>query len=258
MYSIPNKNNKNNLPTKKTLDIQHTIKMQQFQDKEQFIFCLQEKSHKLKIELNVFETKNPTEITDDDMNKMINIQDEILNLEKQLQDMDPNADEIDYLINTGNILFKYYDIIDKGSLQEESMLMNKKNVVENSILKYLLSKSKSPESNEDNSFNDMNDKASLLEKYMECTEYNYVKNIELENKDKCHFCDSSNRNIMLNDGIIYCNNCCTVEYIIIDHDRPSYKDPPRLWAEKSDCGNYQNMFPLKQYSILILRIFLIL
>lgn len=258
MYSIPNKNNKNNLPTKKTLDIQHTIKMQQFQDKEQLIFCLQEKSHKLKIELNVFETKNPTEITDNDMNKMINIQDEILNLEKQLQNMDPNADEIDYLINTGNILFKYYDIIDKGSLQEESMLMNKKNVVENSILKYLLSKSKSPESNEDNSFNDMNDKASLLEKYMECTEYNYVKNIELENKDKCHFCDSSNRNIMLNDGIIYCNNCCTVEYIIIDHDRPSYKDPPRLWAEKSDCGNYQNMFPLKQYSILILRIFLIL
>jgi hypothetical protein len=56
---------------------------------------------------------------------------------------------------------------------------------------------------------------------------NYVKYIEADKKDKCLFCSSSNRNIMLNDGIIYCNDCCTVEYIIIDHDRPSYKDPPK-------------------------------
>jgi hypothetical protein len=27
--------------------------------------------------------------------------------------------------------------------------------------------------------------------------------------------------------MIHCNNCDSIEYILIDHDRPSYKDPPK-------------------------------
>ena len=224
MYSISNqnKNNKNQPLTKKTMDIQHSFKMQQFQEKEQQISFLQNKINSLYNQLSVLESNKSN---DDDIYTIIDIKDEIISYEKQLQDININSDEIEYLVNTGDILFKYYDIIDKGSPREESILMSKKNIVENSVLKYLIS-----QENKDNSQNEesgINDKATLLDKYMECTEYNYVKNIEVENKDRCLSCDSANRNIMLNDGIIYCNDCCTVEYIIIDHDRPSYKDPPK-------------------------------
>jgi hypothetical protein len=73
-------------------------------------------------------------------------------------------------------------------------------------------------------------KATCLEKYGMYPLSYYVKYIEADKKDKCLFCSSSNRNIMLNDGIIYCNDCCTVEHINIDHDRPSYKDPPKETA----------------------------
>lgn len=71
------------------------------------------------------------------------------------------------------------------------------------------------------------DRASLLEKYMNVTDSNYIKPMQDEPKDRCIHCKSNDRNIMLNDGLIYCNNCHTVEYIIIDHERPSYKDPPK-------------------------------
>jgi len=71
------------------------------------------------------------------------------------------------------------------------------------------------------------DRASLLEKYMNVTDPNYIKPMQDEPKDRCIHCKSNDRNIMLNDGLIYCNNCHTVEYIIIDHERPSYKDPPK-------------------------------
>ena len=175
-------------------------------------------------------------------------------LEKDLKSINPNADEIDYLVETGNILFKYYDIIDKGS-QDDMMIINKKSQQKNNILKYLMNQNKDID---ESLKNEMDDKATLLDKYMEYTEDNYVKNIEFENKDKCLSCNSNNRNVMLNDGIIYCNDCYTVEYIIIDHDRPSYKDPPKLWAEKLYCENYQDMFSIKQLNVLILEKYLVL
>jgi hypothetical protein len=31
---------------------------------------------------------------------------------------------------------------------------------------------------------------------------------------------------MLNDGLMYCNDCGSLEHVTVDHDRPSYKDPP--------------------------------
>jgi hypothetical protein len=220
MYSISNKNNKSQPLTKKTMDIQHSLKMQQFQEKESKISFLQDKISDFNNELLVLESQNKN---DDNIYKIIDIKDEIIAYEKELQDINVNTDEIEYLLNTGDILFKYYEIIDKGSQNDESLLINKKNIVANSVLKYLIKQEN--QQNEEN--NNGDDKATLLDKYMECTEHNYVKNIEIKNKDRCLSCDSMNRNVMLNDGIIYCNDCCTVEYIIIDHDRPSYKDPPK-------------------------------
>lgn len=221
MYSISkiNKNIKHPPIIKKTLDTQHTNKLEQIKNSENIINNLKNKIKNLKNELSKYE-KNEEQL-DNNIDIIINLKDEINILEKKLQNINPNDDEINYLIDTGNILFKYYDIIDKG--KDDSILLNTKSLHKNSILNYLINnKNKEEELN-----NDIDDKATLLDKYMEYTEENYVKNIQCENKDKCLYCNSNNRNIMLNDGIIYCNDCHTVEYILIDHDRPSYKDPPK-------------------------------
>ncbi len=223
--------------TKKTLDVQHNIKMQQFMEKEHHEKKISDQIDKFKNELDKLYEKRKSlsqdeELNEKDINRIIELKDLIMSFEKQLQMLE-NTDEVDYLINTGDILFQYYEIVDKGSSHEESLIV-KKTINENSILKYLLKPTDSPPSSssqpEENISMKTKDKASLLEKYMEFTEQNYVKSSVCDkcpNSDKCNYCDSLNRNIMLNDGLIYCNDCCTVEYIIIDHDRPSYKDPPK-------------------------------
>jgi hypothetical protein len=76
------------------------------------------------------------------------------------------------------------------------------------------------------------DRASLLERYMSLTEDNFIRPQETNNPVdtthwQCQICSSTNMNVILNDGIVYCNDCACVEYIIVDHDRPSYKDPPK-------------------------------
>lgn len=223
--------------TKKTLDVQHNIKMQQFMEKEEHEKKISDQIENYKNELDKLYEKRKNisqddELNDIDINRMIELKDLIMSFEKQLQMLE-NTDEVDYLINTGDILFQYYEIVDKGSSHEESLIVTKKTINENSILKYLLKPTAEspPIQSEDLIPKKNKDKASLLEKYMEFTEQNYVKmaceKCTSTTPDKCGFCESQNRNVMLNDGIIYCNDCYTVEYIIIDHDRPSYKDPPK-------------------------------
>ena len=49
-----------------------------------------------------------------------------------------------------------------------------------------------------------------------------------QQQDVCRHCGTvSVRTLMLQDGYVFCPHCHTVEYVLIDHDKPSYKDPPK-------------------------------
>lgn len=228
MYSVstPHKTQKPQQLTKKTLDVQHSIKVQQFQEKASKTMTLQEIIAELKADFDsLMEKRIKGECTEEDIKRSIELQDEIIFHEKQLRQLEVNADEIDYLLNIGDTLFKYYDIVDKGMIDEN--VISSKEVTNNSILKYLMKPSNDTDTNELQP-EYQHDKAYLLEKYLSFTESNYVKTVgNPDAKEICPVCNSNNRNVMLNDGIVYCNECHTVEHIIVDHDRPSYKDPPR-------------------------------
>lgn len=184
------------------------------------------------------------DISDSEIDDMIRIKDEKDKLSKDLEMLN-EKDEVEYFVNTAPILFQYYDIVEKGAIDDAQNV----SVNEHSILKFFMSTSsnnpepcstcstcsKSPvrtptsvsPPDEYVDTNKTSDRASLLEKYLWLTDDNYVKAIENDSKERCIHCDSSNRNILLNEGMIHCNNCDSIEYILIDHDRPSYKDPPK-------------------------------
>ena len=53
-------------------------------------------------------------------------------------------------------------------------------------------------------------------------------NLEHASTELCKHCGHvGQRTLMLQDGYVFCPTCNTVEYILVDHDKPSYKDPPR-------------------------------
>lgn len=43
----------------------------------------------------------------------------------------------------------------------------------------------------------------------------------------CDHCGSMRRTVLMHEGQCYCNECGTVEYILVDHDKPSYKEPSK-------------------------------
>lgn len=233
--------------SKKTLDIHHNNKVLEFQAKTKQRDNLQEQL----IEIETKISQCPT-----DENAALIQEAESIKL--QIEQLDNSEDEVEYLVNTAPILFKYYDIIEKGS-GDDSTIVNTPKITENSVLKWLM-KTQSPHeepSKQDNQpetpqtnthdltssskqhikqikskqnisqSSSKEDRASLLEKYMSYTDDNFIKPIDTMVAENCRFCGSTNQFIHMNDGFICCNDCSCIEYVIVDHDRPSYKDPPR-------------------------------
>jgi hypothetical protein len=211
---------------KKTLDIQHNNKLNDFQKR-------QSKLEDMKKELidneqkmrKIEDFRRNSELSDEVLNDYLKLQDDKHALEKNIHNLERSCDEVDYYTNTASLLFRYYDIVEKGIEDNNSTKIKDK-----SILKYFFtpnSNQNEPTAEEQKLFKN-NDRATLLDKYMSYSDPNYLKNIETECNDFCFNCQSNNRSIILNDGLIFCNECHTVEYVIVDHERPSYRDPPKL------------------------------
>lgn len=212
--------------TKKTLDVQHTQRLNEIQNKIDKIDNLKKDINKIETKLlQLDEIKKSSQLTESQLESYMNYIDTKDSLERELQCIEQTSNEIDYYVNTASILFKYYDIVEKGNYDEVSA--NNKIIKEQSILKYFMPKNDETEEPKVDEKDDVDDRASLLDKYLSYTDVNYLKSIETECKDVCQCCGSTNRNVLLNDGMIFCNECDTIEYIIVDHDRPSYRDPPK-------------------------------
>jgi hypothetical protein len=172
---------------------------------------------------NLTQLKKTIGLTNDEFNEYIRLVDEQDEIQRDIDKLSEQLDEVDYYVNTGSILFQYYDILEKGNQDEEQI--NKLDVGEKSILNFFIKKDENQEEEEKREVKD--DRASLLDKYLAATDETYIRSLETEIKDFCGFCGSSNVSLLLNDGQVCCNECHSLENITIDHDRPSYRDPPR-------------------------------
>lgn len=212
---------------KKTLDTQHLGKLQEFQEREATHAKLRAECDRLSAIAEA--CKGRAELSDDDFDRYMRALDELSEAKRRLEREESEEAEIDYYMNSAPILFQYYDILENG---KEPTAAKKPSAGDKSILKYFMGgapppKTEAPAPPKESVAEPIADRATLLEKYMQATDPNYVKPVGGEAKDRCPHCASHNRNIMVNDGLIYCNECSTIEYIIVDHERPSYKDPPK-------------------------------
>ena len=71
-------------------------------------------------------------------------------------------------------------------------------------------------------------KMEIIDKYFNYVDDKYVPehNDEIIDLDYCSECFSE-RIFYQSEGIMICPNCATQEKILIDSDKPSYKEPPR-------------------------------
>ena len=210
--------NKNKNINKKTLDIHHQNKIEEIrttriklEDKRAQLSLINQEIDSLSGNLN-------SDNKDTAIERLIVLRDNLLDVQDSINILESKCNETNYYRNMANILFKYYDI------NENCDDVNKQGSSSNtSILKYFLINNAQPVLPENQDV----DKSSLIDSYMSFVDDGYIREKIHDAQDTCASCGSQAMTIMTNDGYIFCNDCFSIEYIIIDHEKPSYRDPPK-------------------------------
>lgn len=240
---------KNAQTSKPTLDVQHNAFMNKLQDiesekegLERSLCEITQKISQLEADLVSLDDLNEREALVDDI---IKHKDERLRLRDQLAVITDAYDPEKYFTTTGDVLFQYYEILENNSSEKKKPIQPVQASANFGIMKYFSHDSNSthasPRVSQEHArvtpITEEKTRGALLDKYLKLTSPDYVPDNAYTNPnahmaiqgphDTCNFCGSKSLMTLVNDGCVCCSQCHAIEYIVIDHDKPSYRDPPK-------------------------------
>ena len=176
-----------------------------------------------------------------ELDEKFNLYDKIQQIKESIKFIEDNREEDEYLLNVGNILFEYYD--DEITKQDNTI---KNNTAKNDTTKDNTIK------NDPIEFNKIVDTSDVYPKTNSNSLLNYFKKKSIDNVstkgkllddylyiiDKSHetkknkiidetLCSKCNHKININyiEGLSICLHCGEQYNILIDSDKPNYKEP---------------------------------
>lgn len=151
------------------------------------------------------------------------------NLEKKIKSIEDGSNLMDYYLRTGDILYNYYDM--QEQIQQGTKTFNTTKAKPGSILAIL--EDVAQEQGHKNTVVQSSQKGlqrnQLLNEYLQLENPDMARNTIEEYDDPWTTCElCGNEMIMcLNEANLTCSKCGHQEFILVDSDKPSYKDPPR-------------------------------
>ena len=162
---------------------------------------------------------------------------EIKVLQDKLESFDEKNQLFNYFLDNGNTLFQYYDIQDRINRGEDNVIQIADRARPGSVFEALENASKQDSNNvplailnhRDNSGGDALRRDALLDQYLQRTDPEYNRPTIHSLNDSSFICDvcCEDMRISINDATISCPDCGFHKFILMDSDKPSYKDPPR-------------------------------
>jgi hypothetical protein len=211
---------RSNPEARTTLDAIHNQKVQTMLEQKDNIILLKE-------ELNELKNKIKNTISDIEIWRLER-EEEIL--EKKIKSIEDDSELMDYYLRTGDILYNYYDMQDQ--IQQGTKTFTTTKAKPGSILA-ILEEVAQEEGQKNNIVQPSAQKGlqrnQLLNDYLQLENPDMARNTFDEYDDPWTTCEMcGNEMIMcLNEANLTCSKCGHQEFILVDSDKPSYKDPPR-------------------------------
>ena len=197
--------NKNIIST--TLDNKHQDKINEFDNNSNILLKNKKKLKNLNNKLEELNNIKSNELNSDIINLKTNIKTDIEDLVYEITQLESRYSELDYYDNTIDILLEYYNSNDKNKPHNETNIININDVFKKKELNILNT-----------------DKSKLYEKYMKKV-YN-VNTKKTKNTHISKFCIKCKieKTIHVNDGYVICTSCGDSEPILLENDKPNFKD----------------------------------
>jgi hypothetical protein len=223
---------RSNPEARTTLDAIHHQKIQSMIEEKEKVGKYRQEQDVLKKKMS--ETTSDMEIW--------RVEREIEALEKKIRSIEDGSEMMDYYLRTGDILYHYYDIQDQIQQGTANFVSNKakpgsilailEEVAEDehsSTNSFALSSSENEQRTEGSKEKKSFQRNQLLNDYLQIEDPSMGRNTMEEYDDPWTNCEScGNEMIMcLNEANLTCSKCGHQEFILVDSDKPSYKDPPR-------------------------------
>jgi hypothetical protein len=237
---------------KKTVDVQHARKLEELARNRGIAESLRKDVRRIDAALAELRAVPRSELSDAALAELLQLQDQRRSVEARLARVDGGA-EIDYILEAGDVLFRYYDLVENGA---KVYAPPSKQPGTQSIIKYFSLKAPEPGSAVAVSGSNSDNRASLLEDYMSIVDPMYVRcaaseprssgtavGIDEDNVGPCGHCGSAQRTVRMLEGFIECNQCYAMEDVLVDHDKPSYKEPPK----EASYFSYKRMNHLNEH-----------
>lgn len=223
---------RSNPEARTTLDAIHHQKIQSMMEEKDKVGMYRQEQDVLKKKMS--ETTSDMEIW--------RVEREIESLEKKIRSIEDGSEMMDYYLRTGDILYHYYDIQDQIQQGTANFVSNKakpgsilailEEVAEDehsSTNAFALSSSENEQKTEGSKEKKSFQRNQLLNDYLQIEDPSMGRNTMEEYDDPWTNCEScGNEMIMcLNEANLTCSKCGHQEFILVDSDKPSYKDPPR-------------------------------
>ena len=212
-----------------TMDALHTEKIKQFNNETNNLKKMEMDLVILKKSYNTLNKKQLKELSSEQIEQQFVYKDKIHSLEDTIHTIKTKKKDVEYFLDTGNLLFQYYTV--KGDIASGNVKKNsiKKSDNTKSVMEYFKSTAEvSSDSSEDelSLYKTYSSRANIYDQYMIKTDDNFVLKNESSEIDMCKDCKTE-KTLYISDGKLICNMCGEETTILIDSDKPSYKDPPR-------------------------------
>jgi len=210
---------RSNLEGRTTLDNLHQIQVGHLQ---------KDKEYTLQFDTRIKELQAELELCNDIVIKTQK-EEEVESLRKKKEQWANNTPIYDYFLDAGELLYNYYDIqekIQQGGSTGISKLVKAK---PGSVLASLQGTQSQGQQPQGQGQNQKEGREVLLEKYMLKIDPEHARAAITTFEDPYGICEKCDSDMIFsaNEALFLCQACGFQEFVLIDSDKPSYKDPPR-------------------------------
>lgn len=216
-----------------TIDAMHNNKMKCIDKSRDNLPKIVKRRNAVLKALKVYEGRQMVDLTDEEIERKFKLQESLKNYDEQIKSIENNEESSDYFLQNAHTLFQYYERKNTSTVNKKKINKIKKN--NNTVLSFFSNdKTVSDENNKqhinNSKQNEQLSKTDIVNKYLSYVDPNYIRKTDEDDCDeRINVCSECNVELYIykTDGISICPNCSKQERIIIESDKPSYKDPPK-------------------------------